>query len=156
MEAIVKTEIKDYKAKMVKQLQAPFFLYTGGILQNYPGGLGIKLDLVNDEKIRFEAENRKEHDVLYTLSSGQLSATAIALALTLNKVYTQESIKCAFIDDPIQTMDELNVSSFVEVLRNDFPDYQFILSTHEDDFSVPVDEDGLVTDYPGLFVRVAL
>ncbi|WP_346897039.1 AAA family ATPase [Clostridium sp. UBA7503] len=135
MEEIMKQEFKNYKAKMVKQLQAPFFVYTGRILQNYPGGLGIKLDLVNDEKIRFEATNRKEHDVLYTLSSGQLSATAIALALTLNKVYTQESVKCAFIDDPIQTMDELNVSSFVEVLRNDFPDYQFILSTHEDNFS---------------------
>lgn len=135
MKGIAAKKISEYKVRLVKQLQVPFYLYTGRILQNYPGGLGIKMNVAENEKIRFEAERRKEHDALYTLSSGQLSATAVAIALTLNKVYSQESIKCMFIDDPVQTMDELNVSSFTEVLRNDFAEYQFIMSTHEEDFA---------------------
>lgn len=131
----VKKIINGYKSELVNQLKIPFYLYTGRILQNYPGGLGIWMQEVKGGKIRFATERRKEHDVLYTLSSGQLSAVAIAIALTLNKTYAQQSLKCMFIDDPIQTMDELNIASFVEVLRTDFTEYQFILSTHEDDFS---------------------
>lgn len=131
----VKTELKKYKEELVNTLQTPFYLYTGRILQNYPGGLGILMNIVQGEKIRFEAERRSGHDVLYTLSSGQLSAIAISIALTLNKVYAQDSMRCMLIDDPIQTMDELNIASFVEVLRTDFADYQFILSTHEEDFT---------------------
>lgn len=131
----VKEKIDDYKSELVNQLKIPFYLYSGRILQNYPGGLGIWMQEVKGGKIRFATERRKEHDVLYTLSSGQLSAVAIAIALTLNKTYAQQSLKCMFIDDPIQTMDELNIASFVEVLRTDFTEYQFILSTHEDDFS---------------------
>lgn len=135
LRAKVEKNIDDYKSELVNQLKIPFYLYSGRILQNYPGGLGIWMQEVKGGKIRFAAERRKEHDVLYTLSSGQLSAVAIAIALTLNKTYAQQSLKCMFIDDPIQTMDELNIASFVEVLRTDFTEYQFILSTHEDDFS---------------------
>lgn len=135
LKSIVEDKLKDYKEKLVKQLKIPFYLYTGRILQNYPGGLGIWMDFANNEKIRFEAERRKGHDVLYTLSSGQLSAIAIAISLTLNKIYAQEGMRCMFIDDPIQTMDELNIASFTEVLRTDFSEYQFVLSTHENDFS---------------------
>lgn len=135
LRANVKKYIDDYKSELVNQLKIPFYLYSGRILQNYPGGLGIWMQEVKGGKIRFATERRKEHDVLYTLSSGQLSAVAIAIALTLNKTYAQQNLKCMFIDDPIQTMDELNIASFVEVLRTDFTEYQFILSTHEDDFS---------------------
>lgn len=131
----VKSELCIYKEKLVNQLRIPFYLYTGRILQNYQGGLGIWMNIIGGEKIRFEAEGRKGHDILYTLSSGQLSAVAIAIALTLNKIYAQDKLRCMFIDDPIQTMDELNIATFCEVLRTDFKEYQFILSTHEEDFS---------------------
>lgn len=39
------------------------------------------------------------------------------------------------IDDPVQTMDEINMVSFVELLRNEFRNKQIFLSTHEDDIS---------------------
>lgn len=131
----VKSELRIYREKLVNQLRIPFYLYTGRILQNYQGGLGIWMNIIGGEKIRFEAEGRKGHDILYTLSSGQLSAVAIAIALPLNKIYAQDKLRCMFIDDPIQTMDELNIATFCEVLRTDFKEYQFILSTHEEDFS---------------------
>lgn len=135
LEQIVRDELQNYKKQVVTQLQIPFYLYTGRIIQNYPGGLGILISVQGTDRIHFEAFDRRGHDVLYTLSSGQLSALAMALTLTLNRIYAQDTFRCVLIDDPIQTMDELNIASFVELLRNDFQSYQFVISTHEDDFS---------------------
>lgn len=36
------------------------------------------------------------------------------------------------IDDPCQSLDELNVASLVEIIKNEFTKTQIILSTHED------------------------
>jgi DNA repair protein SbcC/Rad50 len=127
--------IQDYEKKIVQQLQIPFFLFCGRILQNYPGGLGVCLKTKGAKSIHFDASNRQGHDIIYTMSSGQLSGVSIALLLTLNRIYAENSFRCVLIDDPIQTMDELNVTSFVDLLRNDFPEYQFIISTHEEEFS---------------------
>lgn len=127
--------IQNYQNKIVKQLQIPFYLFTGRILQDYPGGLGVCLEVKGTKGIHFDASNRKGHDIVYTMSSGQLSAVSIGFLLTMNRIYADQSFKCVFIDDPMQTMDELNITSFVDLLRNDFPEYQFIISTHEKDFS---------------------
>lgn len=135
LERITTDKLKDYKKSIVDKLKVPFYFYTGRIIQNYPGGLGVLLSVQGNDNIRFQAFNRRDHDVFYTLSSGQLSALVISLTLTLNEIYAQDTFRCVLIDDPIQTMDELNISSFVELLRNDFKSYQFILSTHEDNFS---------------------
>jgi len=53
--------------------------------------------------------------------------------LALNKKYSRN--KVLLIDDPVQTMDELNIAGFVELLRNDFGDRQIFISTHEDKMS---------------------
>lgn len=60
----VKSELRIYREKLVNQLRIPFYLYTGRILQNYQGGLGIWMNIIGGEKIRFEAEGRKGHDIL--------------------------------------------------------------------------------------------
>lgn len=132
-----------YQNEMIKSIEIPFYLYAGRLLQNYQGGIGvfIKEEQSEDEeitrldKIKFVSPNRQDHDILYTLSSGQLSAVIIALTLALNKVYAHNSLPCILIDDPVQTMDDINIASFVELLRNEFPDKQVIISTHEDGFS---------------------
>ena len=36
------------------------------------------------------------------------------------------------VDDPCQSLDELNIASFVEIIKNEFKDTQLLLSTHED------------------------
>ena len=46
-----------------------------------------------------------------------------------------KGIKTILIDDPIQCMDDINMISFVKLLRREFSDCQIILSTHEEDFS---------------------
>lgn len=71
------------------------------------------------------------------MSSGQLSAVLLAFSLVLNKIYSGNNFKfkTLFIDDPIQCMDDINMISFVELLRREFSDSQIVLSTHEDTFA---------------------
>ena len=64
------------------------------------------------------------------MSSGQLATLIIAFTLALNKRYSEHKI--LFIDDTIQTLDELNIAGLVELLRNEFSDRQIFISTHED------------------------
>mgnify|MGYP001038866180 FL=1 len=53
--------------------------------------------------------------------------------LAMNKLYVGDDDQLGFllIDDPVQTMDDINIASLVELLRNEFGNKQIILSTHE-------------------------
>lgn len=136
---IYKDEIGKYQKKIIGEIQIPLYIYSGRVLQYYQGGLGIfvKYDTKGEklDAIRLLSSNQPDHDILYTLSSGQLTGIIISLTLTLNKIYGTEKFSCILIDDPVQTMDDLNIASLVELLRNEFKDYQMIMSTHEEDFS---------------------
>lgn len=128
-----KNAIKSYRELIVQQIEIPFFLYTSRILQSYQGGQGV-LMLTDGENIRFVSPG-SEHDVLYTMSSGQLSAILLSFSLAINKIYATEKFTTLLIDDPIQCMDDINMISFIEVLRCDFKEVQVVLSTHEDLFA---------------------
>lgn len=135
-----KKTINQYYNKILASIKIPVFIYTGRVLQNYKGGLGIHIESVEYKsgglsEIRFTTEHAKSHDILYTLSSGQLSGFIMAFTLVLNKAYGSPGIKSILIDDPVQTMDDINVVSLTDILRNDFRDYQLIISTHEEKFS---------------------
>lgn len=39
------------------------------------------------------------------------------------------------IDDPVQCMDDLNIVSFVELMRIEFQDIQLLISTYENSFA---------------------
>lgn len=125
--------IESYKKQIIDEIEIPFFVYSSRLLQSYQGGQGVLMDN-NGESIRFTAPG-KEHDILYTMSSGQLSAVLLSFSLALNKIYAGSGIKTILIDDPIQCMDDINMISFVELLRREFANCQIILSTHEEGFS---------------------
>ena len=129
----LKKSIDTYQKLVIKQIEIPFFLYCSRLLQSYQGGQGVLIES-KDSKIRFTAPGG-EHDILYTMSSGQLSAVLLAFSLVLNKIYSGNDFKTLFIDDPIQCMDDINMISFVELLRREFSDSQIVLSTHEDTFA---------------------
>ena len=136
---IYRDKIGNYQRKVIGEIQIPLYIYSGRVLQYYQGGLGVFIKSDTDvnklETIRLLASKESEHDILYTLSSGQLTGIIIALTLTLNKIYGTDKFLCILIDDPIQTMDDLNIASLVELLRGEFKQYQMIISTHEGDFS---------------------
>ena len=125
--------VEDYKNITLKQLRVPLLIYTGKILQDYQNGLGV---FVSKDEMRFVSNGDAKHDILNTFSSGQLSGFVLAFLFAMNKQYIKASsddIGFILIDDPVQTMDDINISSLIEVLRNDFSDKQIILSTHEMD-----------------------
>ena len=129
----IERAIENYKKQVIDEIEIPFFVYSSRLLQSYQGGQGVFMK--NDgETIRFNVPN-SEHDILYTMSSGQLSAVLLSFSLAMNKIYAGEGIKTMFIDDPIQCMDDINMISFIELLRREFDDCQIVLSTHEEDFS---------------------
>ena len=80
--------------------------------------------------IRFISNASDDHDAWNTMSSGQLSGLILSFTLAMNKVYPTK-LNTLLIDDPVQTMDEINLASFVQLLRNEFSNYQLVISTHE-------------------------
>lgn len=128
--------IQDYKAKMIEKIKIPFYIYSGKILQSYQQGLGIFIEIHSTDlsnNVRFKTGHSSDHDIVYHLSSGQMAVVSLAFCLSLNKVYTaNEHFKFLSIDDPIQTMDDLNIHTFIELVRNEFQDYQIIMSSHDD------------------------
>lgn len=130
----LKKAIHTYRKQLISQIEIPFFLYSSRLLQSYPGGQGVLIDSKEGEKMRFTAPGR-EHDVLYTMSSGQLSAVLLAFSLSLNQIYARSGFQTLLIDDPIQCMDDINMVSLVELLGREFGQSQVIISTHEDDFA---------------------
>ena len=98
-------------------------------MQSFHGGIGLFIFSEKDG-IRFHTDSHKTYDAVFTMSSGQLSALVISFTLALNKKYSQNKI--VLIDDPVQTMDELNIYGFIDLLRNEFSNNQIIMSTHED------------------------
>ncbi|TAJ05451.1 hypothetical protein DMA11_23505 [Marinilabiliaceae bacterium JC017] len=125
---VYQESLKEYSQKLISDIEILFHIYSARIIQDYQGGLGLFID--NKKGIRFLTDPSKEFDAVFKLSSGQLSALIISFTLALNKKYSRN--KVLFIDDPVQTMDELNIAGFIEVLRNDFKDRQIFISTHED------------------------
>lgn len=125
--------VEEYKNIILKQLRVPLLVYTGKILQDYQNGLGV---FVSKDEMRFVSNGDAKHDILNTFSSGQLSGFVLAFLFAMNKQYikvSSDDIGFILIDDPVQTMDDINISSLIEVLRNDFSNKQIILSTHEID-----------------------
>lgn len=128
-------KISNYWKKIMKDIEIVFYIYSAKILQTHQRGNGIFLKESNSKIIRLITHPSKDHDVSNFMSSGQLSAIILALTLSLNKVYGNKGLTTLLIDDPLQTMDDINTSSFIELLRNDFADKQIVLSTHEEDTS---------------------
>lgn len=125
--------IEQYKNQILKKLRVPLLIYTAKILQDYQNGLGVFID---KDDMRFVSNSDAKHDILNTFSSGQLSGFVLAFLFSMNKQYIKESeddLGFILIDDPVQTMDDINISSMIEVLRNDFSSKQIIMSTHEMD-----------------------
>lgn len=139
---IINNSKKSFLKTRVANIEIPFYIYSGKILQTHQAGIGSGIffkdcSSSNTDKlqnIRLVSDYNSDHDVLNTMSSGQISSVVISLTLALHKVYAK-GFNTLLIDDPVQTMDDINMISFVELLRNEFADKQIILSTHEEDTS---------------------
>jgi len=147
-----KNEIKAYEKDVAKHIAIPLFVYSSKILQSRPEGSGIFLITPERSNIngfmQFSATPNDSHDAWNTMSSGQLAGVVISFMLAMNKVYPSK-LSTLMIDDPVQTMDEVNMASFVQMMRYEFPEMQILLSTHESKvanyFNYKYNEAGLKT-----------
>lgn len=133
----IQAEVKQYTSNIIKNISLPFYILTGKILQNHTLGSGLVFKLIADtseSQIRIQPI-QIDQEASHTLSSGQLAATVISLMLVLNKVYNNSKLGVILIDDPLQTLDEINTHSLVEVLKHNFQGQQIIFSTHENNYS---------------------
>lgn len=97
----------------------------------------------NDNKVLtlrvLRDQDSKEINPAYTFSSAQINVVAISIFLAMSLRQQCTNLKTILLDDPIQSMDDLNIFSFIDILRgfaNDgvFEDLkkQFVLSTHDE------------------------
>lgn len=125
--------IKSYQEQMIQKLKLPFYMYTAKILQNYQQGMGVLLTTQNNSNIRFITNSNSEQDVMYQLSSGQVAVISFAFTLALNTTFKiSKEFKFLSIDDPIQDMDSMNVYALIDLIRHSLPEYQILMSTHND------------------------
>ncbi len=111
------------------------FIVQGGEMPSREESSSSLAEQSQAQSIKFVHNLGSDQDALQYLSSGQLSALVMAFTLALNRVYVTQGPAVLLIDDPVQTMDDINMASFVDLLANDFWDKQIIISTHEDDVS---------------------
>lgn len=75
-------------------------------------------------------------NVPYVFSSAQVNSIALSLFLAMTLKQKWSPLQLIGMDDPIQSMDEINVISFIDLLRLfiDKHDKQIIISTHDYSF----------------------
>lgn len=65
------------------------FIFSGKIIQNYPLGLGVLIQ-VDNNAIVFKAGSIKT-DIFNNLSTGQLNGVVISLLLSVKEIFTTRS-----------------------------------------------------------------
>lgn len=123
---------KQYQSSIVENIAIPMFIFTGKIIQNYPLGLGVLIQ-VEDNAVVFKTQDM-DSDIFNNLSTGQLNGVVISLLLSIKEIFTtSKSLNTLLIDDPLQTIDDISAISLIDLLSEHFGETQIVLSTHEDD-----------------------
>ena len=65
------------------------------------------------------------------LSSSQMNALAVCTFLSLNLGVTQPPLEAAIMDDPLQSLDDINLLGLVDLLRRTKDQRQLCVSTHD-------------------------
>lgn len=124
---------QNYTDQTISAIELIFHIYSGRLIQNYQRGLGLFIESREGTQLRFLTAEKSEHDAVMSMSSGQVSALSLAFFLSLNKVYAR--VPLILIDDPSQSLDEVNVASLTDLLRCELKHCQLVVSSHEDDIS---------------------
>lgn len=131
----IQNGIKEYKRKVIRDIEPMLYVYTAKILQQKFNGKSIYIKADNNmENIQFINSMDDKQDILYNMSSGQLAAVSLSFLLCMNQVYAEKVLPILLIDDPIQTIDDVNMVGLVDILRHEFADRQIFISTHEQKF----------------------
>lgn len=135
-QSALKEGIQEYKKKIISDIEPLLHIYTAKILQQKFNGKSIYIHTSEDVgDIQFVNSAQDNQDILYSMSSGQLSAVALSFLLCMNQAYgAHKACSILLIDDPVQTIDDVNMVGLVDILRYGFGDRQIFISTHEQSF----------------------
>lgn len=122
-----------YADQTISEIELIFHIYSGRLIQNYQRGLGLFIESRDGKQLRFLTAEKSDHDAVMSMSTGQVSALSLAFFLSLNKVYAD--VPLIFIDDPSQSLDDVNIASLTDLLRCELNHCQLIVSSHEEDIS---------------------
>lgn len=99
-------------------------------------------------RIRDPHEDLPELDPFPILSSSQLNALAVSMFLSINLGVPSVPLDAALLDDPLQSLDDINLLGLFDVLRRTRGKRQLVISTHDDRLADllerklrPIDED---------------
>ncbi|WP_145410829.1 AAA family ATPase [Paenibacillus xylanexedens] len=81
-------------------------------------------------------ENQTQANATYIFSSAQINSIALSFFMAMGLHQQWSSLQLMGMDDPIQSMDEVNVLSLIDLVRLFMEKYdkQFIISTHDHNF----------------------
>jgi DNA repair exonuclease SbcCD ATPase subunit len=79
----------------------------------------------------YDDERKVSGNAAQVLSSAQLNALAVCLFLALNIGQRSSNLDIAVLDDPVQSMDDVNVLGLADTLRSVRRHRQLIVSTHD-------------------------
>lgn len=127
-----KTE-RRYSEQTIAEIELIIHIYSGRLIQNYQRGLGLFIESKDGKELRFLTAEKSEYDAILSMSTGQVSALSLGFFLSLNRVYS--NVPLILIDDPSQSLDEVNIASLTDLLRCEFSNRQLIVSSHESDIS---------------------
>ncbi|MCW8276968.1 AAA family ATPase [Pseudomonas sp. PCH199] len=133
LKATLERTERSYSEQTIAEIELIFHIYSGRLIQNYQRGLGLFIESNDGKELRFLTAEKSEHDAILSMSSGQVSALSLGFFLSLNRVYS--TVPLILIDDPSQSLDEVNIASLTDLLRCEFSNRQLIVSSHEDDIS---------------------
>lgn len=128
-----KTE-RSYSEQAIAEIELILHIYSGRLIQNYQRGLGLFIERNDGKELKLLIAEKFEYYAILLMSSGNASALSLSFFLSLNRVY--QSAPLTLIDDPSQSLDEVNIASLTDLLRCEFNNRQLIVSSHEDDISV--------------------
>nr|WP_323777055.1 AAA family ATPase [Amylibacter sp.] len=131
-ETLEKAERK-YADQTISEIELIFHIYSGRLIQNYQRGLGLFIESGEGKQLRFLTAEKSDHDAIMSMSSGQVSALSLAFFLSLNKVYAD--VPLILVDDPSQSLDDVNIASLTDLLRCELNHCQLLVSSHEEDTS---------------------
>lgn len=133
LRAILEKAEQKYADQTISEIELIFHIYSGRLIQNYQRGLGLFIESRDGKQLRFLTAEKSDHDAVMSMSTGQVSALSLAFFLSLNKVYAD--VPLILIDDPSQSLDEVNIASLTDLLRCELNHCQLIVSSHEEDIS---------------------
>lgn len=122
----LKKKRKQWDRQMVEEIRSPLQqIYRRINRHTNIEEINLIMDGTTKTKASLMANiGNEEVSATNILSAGQLSVVALSIFLTVAMGQKNNVFKCYFMDDPIQTMDDLNILSFIDLLRSELANEQ--------------------------------